>query len=151
MDSVLRAATVYVMLLVIFRISGKRTLAQITTFDLVLSLIISEAIQQAMLNGDNSITNAFLLVVTLVLIDIGLAQLKERWPRIDRLLEGAPVVVVEDGSIHRDRMENECVDEAEILSSGREDHGIERMEQIKYAVVEQNGRITVVPWKSAEA
>jgi uncharacterized membrane protein YcaP (DUF421 family) len=148
-DSVFRAATVYLMLLVIFRISGKRTLAQITTFDLVLSLIISEAIQQAMLNGDNSFTNAFLLVVTLVLVDIGFAQLKMRWPRIDRLLEGAPVVVVENGTICRDRMGHECVDEAEILTSARENHGVERMDQVKYAVVEQNGRITVVPHRSA--
>ncbi len=145
MDSVLRAATVYGLLLIIFRISGKRTLAQITTFDLVLSLIISEAIQEAMLSGDRSITNALILVATLVSIDIGLARLKGRAPRLDRILEGAPVVVIDDGTLHRDRMRREGVDESEILTSARADHGLERLAQIKYAVVEQNGRITTVP------
>ena len=145
MNTVLRAACVYALLLIIFRISGKRTLAQITTFDLVLTLIISEAIQQAMVDSDNSFTNAFLLVITLVSLDIALCFLKERSTRIDKFLEGAPVIILESGQVRRDRLKQEGITEAEILSAARDAHGLERMEQIKYAVVEQNGRITIVP------
>jgi uncharacterized membrane protein YcaP (DUF421 family) len=143
--SVIRAACVYAFLLIIFRIAGKRTLAQITTFDLVLTLIISEAIQQAMVDTDNSMTNAFLLVVTLVCIDLGLSMLKQRSDRIDRIVEGAPVIILDNGRLNHAMLRDERICEAEILTAARQAHGLERMEQIKYAIVEQNGRITIVP------
>ena len=145
MSSVIRAACVYAFLLIIFRIAGKRTLAQITTFDLVLTLIISEAIQQALVDSDNSLTNAMLLVITLVGLDLGLSILKQRSDRIDRFVEGMPVIVVENGTLHQERLDEERVSEAEVLGAAREAHGLARMEQIKYAIVEQNGRITIVP------
>lgn len=78
MESVLRAAAMYVGLLIIMRIAGKRSLAQITTFDFVLLLIISEATQNAMLGQDFSLTNAFIVIITLVTLDIGLSLLKRR-------------------------------------------------------------------------
>ena len=74
MFSVLRGVLVYFFLLVIFRISGKRTISQITTFDFVLLLIISEVVQQAMIANDNSMINAALLVITLVGLDIGVSS-----------------------------------------------------------------------------
>ena len=82
MDAVLRSATIYVFLLVIFRLSGKRSLAQITTFDFVLLLIIGEATQQALLGNDFSITYALIVITTLVGIDIGLSLLKQRFQRL---------------------------------------------------------------------
>ena len=145
MNTVFRAVCVYAILLIIFRIAGKRTLAQITTFDLVLTLIISEAIQQALIDSDNSMTNAFVLVITLVALDIGLRMLTDRFKRLDRVIEGLPVVILERGRALDDRMHREGITEGEILSAAREIHGLERMDQIKYAVVEQNGRITIVP------
>ena len=145
MNTVLRAVCVYALLLLIFRIAGKRTLAQITTFDLVLTLIISEAIQQALVDNDNSLTNAFILVITLVSLDIGLSVLTNRSPRLDRLVEGLPVVVLERGAPIEERMRSEGVTPNEILAAARETQGLERLGQIKYAVVERNGRITIVP------
>ena len=78
MDSVLRASAVYFGLLIIMRLAGKRSLAQITTFDFVLLLIIGEATQNALLGQDFSMTNALIVIVTLVGIDIGLSLLKRR-------------------------------------------------------------------------
>jgi uncharacterized membrane protein YcaP (DUF421 family) len=143
--TVLRALCVYAVLLILFRIAGKRTLAQITTFDLVLTLIISEAIQQALVDNDNSLTSAFILVITLVSLDIGLSFLTNRSPRLDRLLEGLPVVVLERGTPVPEHMQREGVTRNEILEAARESHGLERIEQVKYAVVEPNGQITIVP------
>jgi uncharacterized membrane protein YcaP (DUF421 family) len=145
MDSVIRGFAVYAFLLLIFRIAGKRTLNQITTFDVILLLIISESIQQAMIDSDNSMTNAFLLVVTLIGVDIALSVVKQRSKRIARLLDGTPILIIEDGKLHRDRMRKERIDEADILSSARELQGVERLDQIKYAVVEESGHITVIP------
>ncbi len=149
MDSVIRALCVYLILLIIFRISGKRSLAQITTFDLVLTLIISEAIQQALVDDDNSMTNAIVLVVTLVCTDIALSLAKQRWPRFDKVVEGTPVILVENGRPREDRLRSERVNCEEILGAARECHGLERLDQIKYAIVEQNGHITIVPRRGA--
>ena len=82
MDSVIRGLAVFITLLVVFRVAGKRTLHETTTFDFVLILIISETVQQAMIDNDNSFTNAFLLVCTLVGINILFSLLKQRWSAV---------------------------------------------------------------------
>src|SRR5688572_3310467 len=131
MDSVLHGLAVYVILLVVFRISGKRTLSQVTTFDFVLLLIIAEVTQQALLGQDYSITNFVLLVATLIGMDIAMSFVKERSPRLDRLLEGQPLVIVEDGKALHDRMRKARVDDEDVLTAARMHQGLERMEQIK--------------------
>ncbi|MDP9227136.1 MAG: DUF421 domain-containing protein [Actinomycetota bacterium] len=145
MDSVLRALTVYVFLLVLFRVAGKRTMAQITVFDFVLLLIISEATQQAMIGQDFSITNAVLAMTTLVAAERGLTWVQWRYKRIGRLLDGLPLVLVVDGRPIHDRLKQERIDESEILAAARESQGLARMDQIKYAVLEQSGGISIVP------
>ncbi len=145
MDAVLRALVVYFVLLIIFRIAGNRTLAQMTSFDLILLLIISETIQQALVGSDQSITHAFLLVLTLVGAAVLLSLLKQKSRRLERLLEGAPVVVIEKGQEHQERMDKMRVDAADIMESARQQEGLRRLDDIDYAVVERNGEITVIP------
>ncbi len=145
MGPVVRAAVVYFLLLAIFRLAGNRSIAKLNAFDFVLLLIVSEAIQEALITSDYSITNAFLLVVTLVGLDIMMSLWKQRSPRVEQLLDGAPILVMQDGKLHRDRMRKERVDEADSLASARERHGLERMDQIKHAVVEASGGITIIP------
>ncbi len=145
MDSILRGAVVYIVLLVLFRIAGRRSLAEITTFDFVLLLIIAEATQQAMIDTDNSMTNAFLVIVTLLGLDIGLSLLGQRFSFVERMVNNIPLVLVEEGQPLRDRMAKARVDEADILQSARQSQGLERMDQIKYAVLERSGGISIIP------
>lgn len=145
MVSIARALGTYLFLMVIFRAAGKRSLAEITTFDAILLLIISEAVQQALIDSDNSMTNAFLIVTTLVGADMFLEKIALRHKHIDKLLNGGPLVLVEDGRILKDRLEAVRVAEDDILEQARADHGLERMEQVKYAVLERSGGITIVP------
>ena len=145
MDSILRGVAVYVFLLLIFRIAGKRTLSNTTTFDLVLLLIISETTQQAMVDDDHSVTNAMLLITTLVGMTILLSVLKERFPKLDLALEGAPLILIDQGKLLRDRMEKCRVDESEILSAARMTQGLVAMDQIQYAILERNGDISIIP------
>jgi uncharacterized membrane protein YcaP (DUF421 family) len=149
MDAVLRGSAIYLFLLIVFRLSGKRSLGQVTTFDFVLLLIIAETTQQALLGNDFSVTNAFLLIVTLITIDIGLSLLKRHSRRVDRLLEGTPLLIVEDGRPIRDFMRKARIDDEDILHAARELQGLERMDQIKYAVLERNGGITIIPRETA--
>jgi uncharacterized membrane protein YcaP (DUF421 family) len=145
MGSVVRAAVVYFLLLAVFRLAGNRSIAKLNAFDFVLLLIVSEAIQDALITTDYSLTNAFLLVVTLVGLDIMMSLWKQRSPRVEQILDGAPILVMQDGKLHHDRMRKERVDEADILASARERHGLERLDQIKHAVVEASGGISVIP------
>ena len=145
MDSIFRGFAIYVIMLVLFRIVGTRALSQTTTFDLVLLLFISEAIQQALIDNDNSMTNAVLLVVTLLGMNVLFSVVKQRSARFERLMDGAPVVLFEEGKLHHERMNKDRVDETDILEAARTAHGIERLDQVKYAVLEKSGQISVVP------
>lgn len=145
MDSVIRATVVYAVLLILFRLAGKRTLAEVTTFDFVLLLIISEATQQAMVGSDNSMTNSLLLVGTLVGLNILMSELKQRFAVVERVLDGMPLLIVEHGKPLQDRMAKERVDVDDVLDAARESHGLERLDQIKYAVLERNGKISIIP------
>ena len=145
MDAVLRATVVYLFLLLVFRIAGRRMLSETTTFDLVLLLIIAEATQQGLLGNDFSVTNAFLVIITLIGIEIALAALKRRSARIEKWIDGVPSIIIEDGRPLKDRMEKARIEERDILAAARTGYGLERMDQIKYAVLERNGNISIIP------
>lgn len=145
MDSVLRGLIIYFFLLLVFRISGRRTLSKATTFDLVLLLIISEVTQEAMVDSDHSITNSALLILTLVMTSLGLSELKQHFPKFKHLLEGRSVMIVRNGKMLRERMNELRIDEEEILEAARGAQGLESVDQIKYGFVEPNGEITLVP------
>ena len=145
METVIRALVIYLFLMLVFRIAGQRSIAKITTFDFVLLLVIGEATQNALLGQDYSMTSAFIAILTLVGLDIVLSLVKRRWKWADRVLDSTPVVIVDDGKPLRDRMAKERVDESEIMTAARETHGLARMEDIRYAVLERNGAISIVP------
>lgn len=145
MQMVIRALLVYGFLLVVLRVSGKRTLSQTTPFEFVLLLIISETVQQAMVGDDQSLTGAALLVLTLVGTSIVLSLVKQASPRIDKWLDGVPLIIVENGKMLRGRMRKSRIDEADILESARMLQGLERLDQIEYAVVERSGEISIIP------
>ena len=145
MDSVLRAAFVYFLLLAVFRIAGQRTLAQITVFDLVLLLVIGEATNSVLAAGDPSATNLVLAVTTLVGLDVALSLAKPRLRWLERLVDGAPVVLLVDGTLLHERLPILRIDANDILAAARESHGITRLDAIQFAVLERSGRISVVP------
>ena len=145
MDAVLRAAALYIFLLVIFRIAGERTLASLTTFDFVLLLIIAEATQQGLLGDDFSVVKAILVIATLIGLDIGISLLKDRSRLLHKIIEGVPLVIVEDGRMLEDRMRRARIDLDDVLQAARERQGIERVDQIKFAVLERTGEISIIP------
>jgi uncharacterized membrane protein YcaP (DUF421 family) len=107
--------------------------------------VIGEATQQGLLGDDFSVTNAILIIVTLVGLDIGLSLLKDHIPTIGPWMDDVPLVIVEDGKAIERRMKKARVDESDVLESAREKQGIERMDQIKYAVLERTGSISIIP------
>jgi uncharacterized membrane protein YcaP (DUF421 family) len=145
MDSVIRGLSVYVILLVVTRLSGRRTLAQMTPFDFVLLLIVAETTQQALLGDDFSITNAVLLILTLFATDIALSYVKGRIPRAERWIDGAPTVLLAEGRLDERAMRRARIKAEDILAAAREQQGLERLDQIKFAVLENGGGISIMP------
>jgi uncharacterized membrane protein YcaP (DUF421 family) len=144
MDSVLRGAAIYLVLLVVVRLSGRRSLSQMTPFDFVLILIAAETTQQALLGDDFSITNAAVLIVTLFSIDIALSYAKKWSPRVDHWLDGAPTVLISRGTPDRRALRRARIQLDDILAAARKQHGLERLDQVKFAVLETGGEITIV-------
>ena len=103
MESVVRGLVVYIFLLIVFRVAGKRTLSEATAFDLVLLLIISETTQQAMVDNDHSMTNGAVLILTLIGADIFLSFAKQWLPSLDPVIDGTAVIVLRDGKVLRNR------------------------------------------------
>src|SRR5918994_7257858 len=136
MNPVFRAALMFAVLWIVFRIGGRRTLAEITTFDFILLLIIGEAAQNALVGDDFSIMTATLVIVTLLLLDLGIGRLSMQSDGLRRILDSAPVIVVDDGEVLHRALRQEGVDLEEVMAAARERHGLQRLEDIRYAVVE---------------
>lgn len=145
MDSIIRAMLVYVFLLVAFRIAGKRTLGEITTFDFIMLLIISETTQEALTDGDHSMTNSLLLILTFLAMNVGLSLWKQRSKAADKLIEGTPLLLVEHGRPLPERLALGRIDEEDVLAAARASQGLARMEQIEYAILERGGGISIIP------
>ena len=145
MESVLRAAALYALLLLLFRLTGRRSLRETTPFDLVLLLVIGEATQQALLGEDFSMANAVVVIVTLLLIDVGLSLLKQRSAVAERVLDGVPTILVADGQPIEERLRRSRVDLNDVMQAARARQGLCRIEEIRWAVLESDGSITIVP------
>ena len=145
MESVYRGAAVYFILLVIVRLSGRRLVAEMTAFDLVLILILAETTQQALLGDDFSLTNFVVLAVTLFGIDIALARLKRAWPAADKLIDGRPTLLIINGKPDAHALRRSRVGLDEIMIAARSQHGLERLDQVKHAVLESDGDLSIIP------
>jgi len=145
MESVIRPVLVYLFLLLMVRLTGKRTLAQITSFDFVLLLTISNATQQALIGEDNSMISGAIMVATLISLNFVMTLLKQRSKWFADALDDIPLVIVLDGKPLEDRMHKARVDEEDVLDAARENCGLEHMNQIRHAILERDGQISIIP------
>ena len=149
MESVIRGAAIYVVLLVIIRLSGRRTMDQATPFDFVLLLIVAETTQQALLGDDFSITNAVVLIVTLFLMDIAFSYITRWSPMLDKVVDGRPTFLIKDGRVDNRALHKTRMNKADIMVAARKQHGVEKIGQVKHAVLESDSGITIIPQADA--
>lgn len=145
METVIRGAAIYFVLLIALRLSGRRTVAQMTPFDLVLLLIIAETTQQALLGDDFSLINAALLIVVLFSLDIALSYVKQWAPSLGRIIDGTPTVLISDGKPDLRAFARARVSLEDVLTTARVEQGLERLDQIKSAVLEADGALSIIP------
>jgi uncharacterized membrane protein YcaP (DUF421 family) len=141
---VLRTLVVYLVLLVALRLSGKRALGQMTPFDLVVLLIISNAVQNAMVGPDTSLNGGLLAALALLALDRGVDRLALRTDRLRLAVIGSPALLVYNGDVVMDHLKAEGLTESEVLQALRE-HGVDDLAAVKSAVLEVDGTISVIP------
>lgn len=145
MESIIRAFLIYAVLLLLTRLSGRRALSQMTPFDMVLLMVVAETTQQALLAEDPSITHALLLILTLFAADVALSLLKGVSPRIERLIQGVPTVLVSNGQLDAEALRRARIGLAEVLEAARQQQGLRSFAEIDFAVLEVDGKISIIP------
>lgn len=146
---VVRALVVYLFLLILLRFTGKRQVGQMAPFDLVLLLVLSNAVQNSMNGGDNSITGGLILATTLVVINWGVGWLTFRSKRLEALVEGRPVFLVHNGVIDHQALRGSQMTVHELNAALRAG-GCAGPEEVRFAVLENNGQVTVIPKEHRE-
>jgi uncharacterized membrane protein YcaP (DUF421 family) len=141
---VLRTVVVYGLILIGLRLAGKREIGQMTVFDLVVLLLLANAVQNAMVGPDTSLLGGLIAATTLLVLNAVVSQTSLRWPRLRHLLEGTPTLLVLHGKSIPLHMKREGVSIEELEAALRE-HGIVRLQDVEMAVLEIDGSISVVP------
>lgn len=141
-ELVARAIIVYLSLIIFIRVTGKRQIGQLSPFDLVLLLILSEAVQNAMTAGDESVAGGLIVVATLLAINylIGFITYKSR--KAEDIIEGRPEILIRDGKLIEQVAQKSRISERELESTLRE-AGFFKMEDVRLAVLEDNGSVSV--------
>ena len=151
MDSVINAAVIYLLLWIVVRLTGRKTLGELSTFEFLLLLIIGGAVQRTLLGPDFSLTNAAIVVATLVAIHALVTFAEQRSPGFAKIALGVPIILIENGRPVGSQLRNAGVSEDDVMKTARLGHGIERIEDIKFAILEAGGSISIIPRERAQA
>lgn len=142
-EKLFRSAVVYFFLLIVIRLAGKRQVAQMTPFDLVVLLLISNVVQNAVIGNDNSLGGGLIGVMFILLLNAGVAWVVFRSKSASRIVEGEPSLLVHNGVIMKARMDREKVTVHDLQEAMRE-HGLVDIGHVRYAVLEPDGKISIL-------
>jgi len=146
---IIRSVIVYLFLIVLLRLTGKRQVGQLAPFDLVLLLVLSNAVQNSMNGGDNSIQGGLISATTLVVLNFLMGTATYRSKRLEAIIEGRPQVLIHDGKLFEDVMAKAQLTRHELQAALRQS-GCTCVEEVRSAILENNGAISVVLRKNHE-
>ena len=141
MDIVLRAAIVFLLVLVVTRVVGKRELASLEPFDLILLVVIGDLVQQGVTQSDYSLTGAFLAILTITVLTVATAYIAFRFRALRPVLDGEPVVLIENGRMLERNLRRERLTVEELIAEARQ-QSIASLDDVDWAVLETTGRIS---------
>ena len=146
MDLVLRAGFVFVFLLVLTRVVGKRELGSLAPFDLILLIVLGDALQQGLTQDDYSLTGSVLVVGTIAGLQVFVSWVSYRFPRLRPTIEGEPIIIVEDGKVIERNLKRERLTVGEIAEAARGEQ-IAHLDDVRWAILEPSGTISFIPKK----
>jgi uncharacterized membrane protein YcaP (DUF421 family) len=144
MDLVFRAAAVFIFVFIVTRLIGKRELASLEPFDLILLVVLGDLVQQGVTQDDYSVTGAFIVISTMALMTVGTSYLSFRFRPLRRVLDGEPVVLVENGRPIERNLRRERLTLEELAEKARLEQ-VESLDDVRLAVLETNGDISIIP------
>jgi uncharacterized membrane protein YcaP (DUF421 family) len=144
MDLVLRAAVIFLFVYMLTRVVGRRELGTTEPFDLILLVVLGDLIQQGVTQSDDSITGALLVISTLALLTVGVSFLSVRIPRLRPILNGEPLVLIEDGQPNAENLKRQRLDLTDVLAEARLQQ-VTRLADIQWAILESSGEISILP------
>ena len=147
-ERVVRAIVVYLFLLVVFRVFGRRELGQLTGFDIIVLLTISNILQNSMIGNDNSVSGGLIGAGVLLVANLTLAFIVFRSRRAERLVEGRPRILIRDGVLDRDEITKELLTEQDLIAAVHRE-GLESFSEVRWAIAEPNGMISVIPRRNS--
>jgi uncharacterized membrane protein YcaP (DUF421 family) len=142
-DIIFRSSAVYIFMIVAFRVFGKRELSQLSIADLVLIVLISNAVQNAMVGENTSLLGGLIAASVLFTLNMILGYLMYRYKNIRKLVQSEPVTLVYNGNILAENLKSSLITEDELLAAIRE-HGIENYKDVRMAILEVDGNISVI-------
>jgi|SRR5438105_12140489 len=148
MDLALRAIVVYFFIFLLTRIVGRRELSSLGPFDLILLVVIGDAVQQGLTQDDYSLTGAMIVVSAIALLQVFTSYLSFRFRSLRPVLEGDPIVIVQDGKLIERNLHRERLTFEDVMEEARSSAQIASIEQIQFAIVERNGAISFLEKKS---
>jgi uncharacterized membrane protein YcaP (DUF421 family) len=143
MDIVLRGIVVFVFLFVLVRVMGRRELSSLEPFDLILLIILGDAVQQGLTQDDYSLTGAMLAVGTIATLQVATSWLNFRVPRLRPILDGEPIVIVQDGRPIERNLRRERLTHDDLAEAART-QGIAKLDDVAWAVMETSGTISFI-------
>lgn len=143
MDLVLRAVFVFAFILLLTRVLGKRELSGLEPFDLVLLIVLGDSLQQGLTQDDYTLTGAVLVVGTIAILQVFVSWLSYRFPRTRPILEGEPIVIVQDGNVIERNLKRERLTVEEIAEQARQQQ-IPHLSDVRFAVLETSGTISFI-------
>jgi uncharacterized membrane protein YcaP (DUF421 family) len=143
MDLFFRAVFVFVFIFVLTRVMGRRELASLEPFDLILLVIVGDALQQGLTQDDYSLTGGVVVISTIALLQVFVSWLSFRFPRTRRVLDGEPLIVVERGKVLEKNLDRERMTREELAALLREQQ-VASVDEVEWAVLETSGVVTVI-------
>jgi uncharacterized membrane protein YcaP (DUF421 family) len=143
MDLAIRTAVIFFFIFLLMRIVGRRELSSLEPFDLILLVVLGDSVQQAVTQDDYSVTGAFIVVSTIALLQVFVSYLNFRVPRLRAVLDGEPIVVVQDGKVIEGNARRERLTLDDIAEAARMQQ-IASLEDVQWAVLETSGELTFI-------
>jgi uncharacterized membrane protein YcaP (DUF421 family) len=149
MDLALRAVVIYFFIYLLTRIVGRRELSSLGPFDIILLVVIGDSVQQGMTQDDYSVTGAFIVISVIAVLQVFMSFLSFRYRKVRRVLEGEPIVIVQDGKPIERNLRRERLAIDEVMEQARSSAQISSMDEIQFAIVENNGTISFIQKSSS--
>src|SRR5438067_6748486 len=143
MDIALRAIVVFFFVVVLTRVIGRRELSSLEPFDLILLVVLGDTVQQGLTQDDYSLTGALIAISVIAVLQVFLSYSNFRFPRLRPLLNGEPIVVVQDGELIQPNLKRERLTPDDVMEAARQQQ-IESLDKIRWAVLETSGNISFI-------